>query len=342
MIFIAALTTGVAVALVAGAPARVSHAWQDFKRPTATALERDVGGRFGSTSGNGRYAYWKLAADQTGAHPIGGFGPGTFQFVWLSRGPYYSYVENAHSLYFETLLEDGVVGVAILIAFIVFLLAAAVRAAVTARHQARDLGAAAAAGCTAVAVSAGVDWVWQIPVIPICFILLGAAALAPRRWTPAPTRDLPGADNQSPVPATGRLSRGLRRSLGSAALAALAVGALLITVIPLQATNDLRRSQRAAAANDLQSALRFAHSAARLQPDAATPQIQTALVDELRHDIGSGVAAARRATADEPMNWSAWLVRFRLEAENGNPGVALQALDRARALNPRSPLFRNS
>ena len=41
--------------------------------------------------------------------------------------------------------------------------------------------AGATAACAAFAVAAGVDWLWQVTVLPVCFLLLAAAVLAPAR-----------------------------------------------------------------------------------------------------------------------------------------------------------------
>ena len=118
------LAACLAAALLAGAPGRISHAWQDFKHPSAAALHQDSIARFGTVSGNGRYDYWKVAIDATGGHLLGGSGAGTFQLVWSPRAPYYSSVENAHSLYVETLADTGLVGLVLLGAFFVLMLGA--------------------------------------------------------------------------------------------------------------------------------------------------------------------------------------------------------------------------
>jgi hypothetical protein len=102
-----AVAIAVIGALVAGAPARLSHAWQDFKRPTAAALHTNSIARFGSTSGNDRYTYWKVAIQSTKGHLLTGAGPGAFQLLWQPREPTFNYVVNAHSLYIETLAEVG-------------------------------------------------------------------------------------------------------------------------------------------------------------------------------------------------------------------------------------------
>jgi Flp pilus assembly protein TadD len=60
---------------------------------------------------------------------------------------------------------------------------------------------------------------------------------------------------------------------------------------------------------------------------------------EERHDFAGALTAVRRATADESTDWSAWLVRSRIEAEAGHQQASVQAYLRARSLNPRSPLF---
>ena len=124
------LAVCLAVALVAGAPSHISHAWQDFKNPRAAALHQDSIARFGTASGNGRYDYWKVAIDSTGGHLLGGSGAGTFQLIWTPRAPYYSSVENAHSLYVETLADTGVVGLVLLGGFFVLMLGAAARLSV--------------------------------------------------------------------------------------------------------------------------------------------------------------------------------------------------------------------
>src|SRR5205085_12564926 len=126
----ALLAGGVAVALVAalaaGAPSRLSHAWQQFKNPSVSADVASSIARFGSASGSGRYQYWKVAVHATSSdgHLLDGSGPGSFQLVWLPRASLPGYVTNAHSLYVETLAELGVVGLGLLAAFLVLVLGA--------------------------------------------------------------------------------------------------------------------------------------------------------------------------------------------------------------------------
>jgi hypothetical protein len=325
----AAIVAAVAIALAVHVPHRLSHAWHDFKKPTSSSLAQNGISRFGSISGNGRYQYWKVAVQASGKHLVGGWGPGTFQYVYLQRAPTENYVQNAHSLYLETLVEDGVVGLALLLGFFVVAFGATGRLAVRGRYEQRTRGAAALAACTAFAISAALDWVWQVPAVTLPFLLLVAAALAPR---PAAAARLTNDVESSPP----RRSRFLLRAL----LAGAAVLAMVAIVVPLSTASALRKSQTAAAIGDNASALSYAELASQLEPDAASPQLQQALLLELDGRLPSALAAAQRATADEPMNWGAWFVRFRLEAENGHPAAALAAFKRARSLNPHSPVFR--
>jgi tetratricopeptide (TPR) repeat protein len=122
--------------------------------------------------------------------------------------------------------------------------------------------------------------------------------------------------------------------------AALAVASLLAIAVPLATVSKVRESQAAVVSGDPARALADARAAARLDPDAPSAQVQLALVLELQRDIPGALAAADRAASDEPSNWSTWLVVSRLEAEAGRPAASLAAYQRSRALNPRSPLFK--
>ena len=124
-----------------------------------------------------------------------------------------------------------------------------------------------------------------------------------------------------------------------AGIVVVAIACIVAIGVPLAATSAVRKSQAAASAGNTSAALADARDAIRLEPGAASPEIQTALVLELQHDLTGAAAAARQATLDEPANWQTWLVYSRLEAEAGQPSASVAAYRRARSLNPRSPLF---
>lgn len=320
-------------ALLAGAPTLVSHAWRDFKRPNAAALSQNSITRFASASSNGRYDLWKVAVSSSSGHLLGGAGPGTFQLLWLPRAPYFSYVQNAHSLYFETLAEVGIIGLGLLVAFFLLVIGAALRCVLRARQDTRTRAAGAAAALLAFSVSAASDWVWQVPALPAAFLLLAAAVVAPGSDVRHPDRGEHATS--SPRRWGGRLSAGGFR-VGAVMLA---VACLLVIAVPLAITTAERRSQAAVSSSDPALALAAARAATRLEPGAASAQIQLALVLELGGDVKGALAAARSATIDEPSSWSAWLVRSRVAAEAGRPAASVAAYRRARSLNPRSPVF---
>lgn len=311
----------IVVALAAGAPSKLSHAWRDFKNPNSASLSQASLSRFGTVSGNGRYDYWKVAVKATGGRVLQGSGPGTFQLLWLPRATYFSYVQNAHSLYVETFAEEGIVGLGLLVGFFALVLVSAIRLVIRTRDAARVRAAGAAAALLTFMVSAAFDWIWQVPALPAAFLLLAAAVLAPSL-------------RRTPRPAPKATMLAVRAGAVVVALACLvAIG------VPLASSNAVQASRTAASRGDPVAALRDAHEAATIEPSAASAQLQLALVEELQGAVPSAISAAQRATRDEPQNWDAWLILSRLEAEGGHPPASVLAYQRARSLNPRSPLF---
>jgi tetratricopeptide (TPR) repeat protein len=319
---------GVAIAL--GAPHALSHAWSEFKHGGPASALQAGPARYGTLSGEGRYQYWQVALQASSSHVLIGSGPGTFQLLWLPRAPFYSYVVNAHSLYLETYAEEGLVGLLLLVSFLITPLIAAIIGARRASGSMRGWLAAIAAAWSAFLVAAAIDWVWQLPVLPVLVLLLGGAVLAPssvRLIGARSTRAEPGG----PGPGAAWPAR------GAALLGALA--ALVAIAIPLSETLSLRNSQAQARRGQLSAALADARTAAAIEPYAATPALQTAELLEQRGRAVQALRYARQAIADEPANWQLWMVLARLEAETADTRAAVQAFARARALNPRSPLF---
>src|SRR5439155_2237366 len=95
---------------------------------------------------------------------------------WAQHGKGTGFVGNAHSLYLETLGGLGLFGFALLVSAFASAAIFAVRRARREPAESRDASAAATAGFIAFGVGAGVDWVWQLPVVAIvAFVLLGVA-----------------------------------------------------------------------------------------------------------------------------------------------------------------------
>jgi len=316
--FAAIIAVAAVVAVAAGLPGYLSDRWHDFKNPTGAGQPNAQ--RFDSASGNGRYQYSKAAFDQNATDPVIGTGPGTFEYWWSEHGTIPGFVRNAHSLYFETLGELGIVGLALIATFVFSPIVVGVRKAVRADPKRRGALAGAIASCAAFATAAAVDWVWQIAVIPVAFLLLAAAILTAGVYPPAGVR---------PV----------RSAATRAGLVGLGVVALVVIAIPLASTEKVRASQAAVNSHDLSGALSDAQAAANIAPYAASPKLQAALVLELQGNLPSAISAAREATHAESTNWRTWMVLSRLEAERGDTSGAIAAYRKARSLDPHSPLF---
>jgi hypothetical protein len=131
-----------------------------------------------------RGPYWDVALRSFAHHPLTGVGSGSFQVEWRRETRTGRATFDAHSLYFETLAELGIVGGLLVVAFIASLVAG-IAAAVRAAPRDPVLPAAAAV-VAAFVVHAGVDWDWELPGVTLPVLLLAAAALA--RPEPNPSR----------------------------------------------------------------------------------------------------------------------------------------------------------
>jgi hypothetical protein len=306
----------VVIALAAGFPGYVSDQWQAFKAPGGPGNASPD--RFASSSGNGRYQLWQAAVDANKTDPVKGIGPGTFEFYWAQHGSLPGFVVNAHSLYFETLGELGIVGLVVIVAFVLWvLLTGAIRAFTASRD--RTLYAGATASVAAFAVAAGVDWVWQIAVIPVAMLLLSGAILRSRRRS--------------------QVARAGRPLVARAILVGAGLIALVVIALPLGNTEAVRASQDEFRAKDFPAALDDARTAQDIQPYSATASLQEALVLEAQGNLKGAEAAARQATRQGSSDWRNWVVLSRIQAEQGDASASVASYDKAKSLNPRSPLF---
>lgn len=310
---------GAVVVLVAAValdgPGRAADGWDEFKAGGGPGSGTS---RLGSVAGQSRYEFWKAAVDENATKPLTGTGSGTFEYWWARNGTTDETVLDTHSLYLQTLGELGIVGLALLVAFLLTVLAGGVRATLRAGPRVRPALAAAVAGCAAFCLTAVVDWMWQVPVLPVAVLLLAAVLVTAGK----------------PPSGEARLSLPLRLGFAAAAIAAIAAIA-----IPYTSTAFLRESEAAAREGDLEAALADARSAQNAEPGAASPRLQEALVLEQMGALAPAEAAALAATERESTNWRTWLVLSRIQAQRGRVDAAVESYREARSLNPRSELF---
>jgi Flp pilus assembly protein TadD len=312
----------VAVLVLAGvvgvAAANPAQRFESFKAPPTaadTAPER-LESRLISANSSWRWQYWQAAADQFDEEPAVGHGAGSYEAWWAQHGSVRMFITDAHSVYLETLGELGLVGFALLVGAMGSGLAAGLIALRRSDEMQRITVASLAACFLAFAFAAGIDWMWELTVVPIVgFACLGLlVASRPPSYVRAP------------------------------ALARTAVVAAALFLVGTQASSllaslEINESQAAAQRGNTTAGLEHARNARDLEPWAASPYLQLALVAEQTGNLRTAHRWIIEATDRDPMDWRVWLTRARIETKSGFVAAARRSLARARSLNPRSPLF---
>lgn len=330
----AIVLAAVAVVVVGLTSGAVADLWHQFKlwQPTAHSNQYS---RLLSVAGSHRYQYWQIAWRAFTGSPLHGIGPGTFSYYWDQHTTHAEKILNAHSLWFETLAETGIVGWLLLAGFFAIATIGGAVRALRVSGAARTLIATCTAAVFAFAAAASFDWIWQIGVVPMVMMLLAAAGFAAGRDPLART-----AAPSIPVTAPAGRARAATRVLLPRLLLALGAAlAIVLIAIPLASTVWFRASQAAAARGDLRQALADANTAQAIEPGAASPYLQRALVLEQANDIRGAEREISAAIAREPRNYVLWLTAERIATEADHPRVALADFLRARSLYPTSTVF---
>ena len=316
------------LALVAGVAASGPVGrWHTFTQPPdsipAANDQNEIQSHLFSVSGNWRWQYWESAFDEWQTRPLVGRGAGSFTPWWSEHGDEIGFIGNAHSLYAQTLAELGLIGFGLIAGGFVLGLAVAIRRALGMRGSLGDTAAAVTAGFAAYAVAAGIDWMWELPAVSVVgFVLLGLAV------GPATGAEEPAVSSRP------RMKWGAR-----AAVAAAAAVVLLLELNVLAGDIKIGDSQAAAAAGNLAAARSDARAAHRLQPWAATPWLQQALVDEQGGRLASARAAVRKAIEHDRASWQLWLIASRIQDAQGDHGAAQASYEHARSLTPHASFF---
>jgi len=324
-----------AVALVGGAiAADPPERFDSFKAQPAEPQFGDayVSNRLASASGSGRYQYWAAAFDAFTGDPLKGVGAGGYEAWWNESGSISRVITNAHSVFFDTAAELGLPGLALLLGFL-----AAGGLAAWRRRAARPPGGeleVAVAILVAGIFSAAIDWTWELPaafvLVVIAVALLAGPAMARRGAVEEASRD-------GEPPAGG--SAGRTRFAWGVATVVAGWAAIWVAGILFLTEAKLGDSREATDRGDFPAAAQDAEDAATLQPWAAEPRLQLALVEERGGNLDDARRALGEAIDRAPDDWSLWFVLSRIERKAGDRDAAEEAMARARELNPRSPLF---
>jgi hypothetical protein len=304
----------VVVVLALHLPHTISSQYHRFVTGAAPTLHGDLRNRLGDVANNGRTEQWNAAFAAFRSNRLHGTGAGTYQLAWERRRPQYSYLKDAHGLYFEVAGELGVVGLVLLLLAVVSLLVAAVRIA---RRRDRRLGAIAFALILMWALRAGVEWDWEMPAVSLWVFALGGLLLARHRE--------PEAREEPPTTALRLV---------------VALGFLLATAVPaLVAVSEGKLSASIAAfeRGDCRAATRNAFSAVSAIADQPRPYEVIGYCDLKGGFPRAGMQAMEAAVERDPGNWQ---YRYDLAAARAEAGLDPRpAMEEARQRNPLDDLI---
>jgi O-Antigen ligase len=313
----------VVLALAGIAAANPTERFDAFRKPPEENSEPyRVRGHLLSVTSSGRWQFWRAAVEQFEDAPVLGDGAGSYEAWWARHGSIAMFIVDAHSLYLETAAELGFVGLSLLLAALLAALAASLLALRRLDDKHRGTAAALIACALGYGLGAGIDWMWELTVVSLIAVAcVGLLAQSPE-WV-----------DEAPV------ERRVLPPIARAAIAVLAVGVIVSQASSLLGAVSIRESEAAVEAGDDGAAVDAAQDAHSLQPWAASPYLQLALVHEDRGRIGPALLAIGEAVERDRDDWRLWLVQARIQTRAGRIARARQSLARAASLNPRSPLF---
>jgi hypothetical protein len=314
-------TLGLAVVVVfltVGGVGFVHREVNKFVNTTSEAQPASTRERLSAVANDGRATLWKAALDIYRTAKLRGTGAGTYQQYYprYRTGEIENYVVDAHSLYLQSLAENGLIGLLLILAVVIGMLAGL---AARIRGPSRPLYAAIFAFVLAWAVHQAFDWDWHMPAVTLGVFALCGLALA---------RPKDGRVGLSGLPTTRTL---------------VALGWLVLAVSPLLGAisySRLQKSGQQLASAQWAGARETALSS--LSVWANRPQAYEVIgVADLRQGYPqAGAEAMEEAARLEPESWEAqFLLADALAACGSNPHAAIR---RALELDPREEGLQNA
>lgn len=297
----------------------------EFSAVEETQATEDISTRnLASASGSGRSQFWQTGLDAFSEQPLRGIGAGGFGTYWNQNGSVALVVDNAHSLFVESLAELGIIGLLLVLGFFAVGVLSALRARARQLALAPVLVAVIGTGLT----TAAIEWTWEIPAVIAPVIVAVALASGPV----IAGRARGEAVHDEARAATRRFGWGV---------VTLAVAWIAISIggIEFLSQVKLEDSRQAVADGRLEEAVGDAQDASTTQPWASEPYVQLALVRELQGDLDAARSELEEAIERAPEEWSLWLIKSRLILGQGEVEEAREALRRAVRLNPRAPIL---
>jgi O-antigen ligase len=263
----------------------ISRQYDRFVRGGGAGQAGDFRQRLTDPANNGRLGEWRVALDGYRAARLNGEGAGTYQVLWArDRTSEFQNlsVRDAHSLYVETLGELGLIGAGLLVVSLGAIGFGLLHRRSRKRH--RPLYSAIFAVFLVWLLRAGVDWDWEMPAVTLWLFALGGAAIA----------------------ASGRRRRSLFGVPSPPLRAALAVGCLVVAIVPalvLISQTRLDNSADAFKAGKCPEAVdeaRASTSALGMRPE---PYEIIAFCEARVGSPERGIEAIEKAIDRDPLNW---------------------------------------
>jgi O-antigen ligase len=323
-----ALIVVLGIASSKGGPSRFFHdAWHEFTK-TSQDKDSDPTRIISSNSGN-RWVWWKEAAGAWTDKPVGGWGAGSFPVTHLMYRQVDLDVMQPHNVPLEFLAETGVIGAALAMGALGFLLFAALaRVRGMAAGRERDIAVALFAGAAAWLMHGFVDFDWDIPGVTIpALLFLGVLAAVPVRREERSALATVAPDGGSVAPRAAALV------VVCLVLGLVMVSSLLPAWADSKATDALAVTTQAAEP-ELRSAAAEAEAGARLDPTAIASLLAAA---DLAQNRGRLVDARRyllQAVHRQPYSVTAWRRVLRLALTTQDRPGAKAAAQRLLALDP--------
>ena len=319
-----------AAALAAGRiEDRLSQNYQGFVSNGTAAGSAATDQRSRLISGSGaRYDYWRVAIDAFVERPFGGVGAGNYDRPYFRLRRTSEDVTQPHSIEMQTLAELGIVGAALLAAFIGALGVGVWRMREAARRSPLEhaLMIGAVGVIVAWLVQTSVDWLHLIPGLTAIPLLMAAVVLRERAPVAVPAA-VPGP--------RGRLPFATRPAvIAGAALAALALVVAGGSLSRQGLADYFQQRAENALANDPLQAIREANRSLRLDSENPDTYYIKAAALARFNQADPAKATLGQALAKEPDNFVTWTLLGDLAVRRGRYREAQRNYRRALALNP--------
>lgn len=277
------------------------------------------GPRLTASGSDQRTDYWRVALEAFDDEPFYGIGAGNFQVRYSAEREDEKPSRYAHSIWLRFLSEGGIVGIALILATLVALIAGWVSAYRRADALGRGMIGVTAALLAYFLTHASLDWLEEFPA-------LAAPALA----FPFCVLGLPARTPASPDH-TGRV----RRAVAVGALGLVAAAGLVALAMPWLSVRYTERAERGWRA-DPEAAYQDLDRAADWNPLSPQPRLSEGTIALNRGDQGRARVAFERSIEVEE-TWYARMELALLSASAGRFEAAERQLRRAQRLNSVDP-----